>query len=154
MLDTPWITRSAAQLTALIRRTVPRGEIQNVMGPGLGEVRATIAAQGLVPAGPWFTHHLRMDPNTFDFEICVPVTAPVAASGRVQPGELADSKVARTIYHGVYEGLAAAWGECHAWIAAHGHTPAADLWECYVSGPESNLDPATWRTELNRPLID
>ena len=29
---------------------------------------------------------------------------------------------------------------------------APDLWECYVAGPESNPDPATWRTELNRPL--
>jgi len=27
-----------------------------------------------------------------------------------------------------------------------------DLWEVYVAGPESGPDPATWRTELNRPL--
>jgi hypothetical protein len=30
---------------------------------------AAVAAQGIAPAGPWFTHHLRMDPATFDFEI-------------------------------------------------------------------------------------
>lgn len=38
-------------------------------------------------------------------------------------------------------------------IAADGHTPAPDFWESYVTGPESNPDPATWRTELNRPLL-
>lgn len=36
--------------------------------------------------------------------------------------------------------------------AAEGHTPAPILWQCYVAGPESGPDPATWRTELNRPL--
>lgn len=152
MIDTPHITQTAAQQTAIIRLTVPRDEIQNVMGPGLSELMAAIAAQGIAPAGPWFTHHLRMDPDTFDFEIGVPVTAPVTAAGRMKAGQLPATKVARTIFHGNYEGLGAAWGEFDAWIAAQGHTPGADLWECYVAGPESNPDPATWRTELNRPL--
>ena len=124
------------------------------MGPGISELRATIAAQGIAPAGPWFNHHLRMDPDIFDFEISVPVTTPVVAAGRVQPGQLLARKVARTVYHGPYEGLPAAWSEFEAWIAANGHSPAADLWECYVAGPESNPDPATWRTELTRPLTD
>ncbi|MGH7712735.1 MAG: GyrI-like domain-containing protein [Gemmatimonadaceae bacterium] len=152
MLDTPQITQTAAQQTAIIRLTIPRDEVRNVMGPGIGELMATVAAQGIAPAGPWFTHHLRMDPGTFDFEIGVPVTAPVAATGRVKPGQLPATKVARTVFHGSYEGLGAAWRELDAWIADEGHTPAADLWECYVAGPESNPDPATWRTELNRPL--
>ena len=62
-------------------------------------------------------------------------------------------KVVRTVYHGAFEGLGAAWGEFGNWIAANGHTPAEDLWECYVAGPEASPDPAHWRTELNRPLI-
>ena len=84
------------------------------MGPGIGELMAAVAAQGIALAGPWFTHHLRMDPHTFDFEIGVPVTAPVAAVGRVKPGRSPATKVARTIFHGDYEGLAAAWGEFDA----------------------------------------
>jgi effector-binding domain-containing protein len=154
VIDTPEITQTAAQLAAVIRLTIPREEIRNVMGPGMGELMAAVAAQGIAPAGPLFSHHLRMDPNIFDFEIGVPVTSPVAAAGRVQPGELPATKVARTVYHGPYEGLGDAWGEFSAWIAAEGHAPAADLWECYVSGPESSPDPANWRTELNRPLTD
>jgi len=152
MLDTPQITQTAAQLTAIIHLTIPREEMRKVMGPGISELMAAVADQGIAPAGPWFTHHLRMDPAIFDFEIGVPVTAPVAAAGRVKPGQLPATKVARTIYHGPYEGLGAAWGEFIAWIAAKGHAPGPDLWECYVAGPESNPDPATFRTELNRPL--
>lgn len=152
MIDPPQITQSTAQLTATIHLTVPREEIRQVMGPGLGELMAALAAQGIAPAGPWFTRHLRMDPASFDFEISVPVERPVAPVGRVKPGILAEARVARTVYHGPYEGLGAAWGELGAWIAAEGHTPRPDLWEVYVAGPESSADPAKWRTELNRPL--
>jgi effector-binding domain-containing protein len=152
MLDKPQIVQTAAQPTAIIRFTIPREEIRSVMGPGRGELMAAVAAQGITPAGPWFSHHLRMDPHIFDFEIGVPVTAPISAAGRVKPEQLPAATVARAVYHGAYEGLASAWGELNAWLAAEGHMPAPDLWECYVAGPESSPDPATWRTELNRPL--
>lgn len=152
MIDPPQITRTAVQQTAIIRLTIPREQVREVMGPGLAEVRAAVAAQGIATAGPWFTHHLRMDPDTFDFEVGVPVAAPVAPMGRVRAGRLPAARVARTVYHGDYEGLGDAWVEFGAWIGANGHTPAPDLWECYVAGPESGPDPATWRTQLNRPL--
>ena len=38
MLDTPQITQTAAQLTAIIRLTIPREEIRKVMGPGIREM--------------------------------------------------------------------------------------------------------------------
>lgn len=152
MLDQPSITQSAAQPTAVIHLTVPRAEMRKVMGPGRAELMAALEAQGVVATGPWFSHHLKMHPDIFDFEIGVPVAAPVAASGRVRPGQLPATTVARTVYYGAYEGLGSAWSEFMTWIEAQGHTPAADLWECYVAGPESGSDPAGWRTELNRPL--
>jgi effector-binding domain-containing protein len=106
-----------------------------------------------MPAGgPWFTHHLSIDPDQFDFEIGVTVATPVRATGRVRPGMLPAGMIARTVYRGPYEGLAAAWDEFDAWITGHGYTPRPDLWEVYVEGPESGADPTKWRTELNRPL--
>lgn len=152
MLDTPQITQTSAQSAAVIRLTIPREEMPNVMGPAIGELMATIAAQGLAPVGPLFSHHLAMPSDVFDFEVGVPVAAPVEPVGRVQPGQLPAVKVARTVYHGGYEGLGPAWGEFMGWIAENGHTPAPNLWECYVAGPESSPNPADWRTELNRPL--
>ena len=152
MLDEPQIVKTSAQPAAVIRLTLARAEMPRVMGPGMGELMAAVAAQRIATAGPIFAHHLKMDPRTFDFELGVPVAKPVAAAGRVKPGQLPAVTVARTVYHGPYEGLPAAWAEFGAWIAAEGHTPAADLWECYVAGPESSPDPATWKTELNRPL--
>jgi len=153
MIDTPQIVQTPAQHTASIRLKVPRAEIRQVMGPGIQEVMAAIAGQGLKPAGAWITHHFEKPAEFFDFEICVPVPSPIKPMGRVQPGQLRATKVARTVYHGDYEGLGAAWGEFCAWIEAQGHQPAPDLWECYTKGPESSPDPAKWETQLNQPLI-
>lgn len=154
MLDTPHITQSEARQTAVIHLTVPRSDIQKVMGPGIQELLATLGAQGVKPAGPVYAHYLAMPGETFDFNIGVPVSSPVTPSGRVMPGSLPAARVARTVLHGNYDGLAAGWGEFLAWIASEGHRRAPDLWEAYVKGPESDPDPATWCTELNQPLLD
>lgn len=152
MLDQPQIVHTDVRRAAVIRFTIPRSEIGNAMGPGIGELMGTLASQGIAPAGPIFSHHLRMSPDMFDFELGVPVATPVAAAGRVQPGQLPAAKVARAVYRGPYEGLSAAWAELDAWVAAQGERTARGLWECYVAGPESGPDPAAWRTELNHSL--
>ena len=102
MLDTPQIIQTTNQLTAVIHLTIPREEIQNVTGPGIGELMAAIAAQGITPTGPWLSHHLKIAPDIWDFEISVPVSAPVVAAGRVSPSQWPAMKVARTVYHGPY----------------------------------------------------
>jgi hypothetical protein len=85
MLDIPCITQSVEQAIAVVRITVPRSEIRQVMQPGLTELMSTVAAQGIARAGPWLLHHLKRDAEIFDFEISVPVIAPIKPSGRVQP---------------------------------------------------------------------
>jgi effector-binding domain-containing protein len=154
MLQTPHIVQSVEQATAFIRVTVPRSEIRGVMGPGLAELMSIIAAQGIAPTGPWFTHHLKMDPEIFDVKISLPVSTPVAPAGRVQAGVLPAAKVARTIYRGSYERLGEAWEEFMSWIGNNGLTPANDLWESYKIGPADTLNPSSWHTELNQPLVD
>ena len=154
MIDTPEITQTQARHTAVIHLNIPREEVRHVMRPGLEKLTAAVAAQSVAPAGPWFNRHLRTSPTRFDFEISVPVSAPVAAVGRVKPGLLPAATVARTVYRGPYEGLGTAWAEFDRWVRESGHTPADELWECYVAGPETGPDPSAWRTELNRPLLD
>lgn len=154
MIDTPQIVRSQPQQTAVIRFTIPRAEMPQVMGAAIAELAGAIAAQGAGPAGPLYTFHYRTPTDNFDFEVSFPVSKPVAPAGRVQPGQLPAATVARTIYRGPYEGLGDAWGEFMRWLDANGHRGAGTLWERYVSGPESGADAATWQTELNRPLAD
>jgi effector-binding domain-containing protein len=146
MIEEPKVVHTEAQAAAVIHVTVPKNKIREVMGPGLKELRETLAAQGIEPTGPWFTHHLTLDPSQWDFEIGLPISAPVKPQGRVRAGELPALDVARTVYHGGYEGLGAAWGELMGWIEQQGHVAAPSLWEVY-------LDENPCRTELTRPLV-
>lgn len=152
MIDEPELLQTTAQRSAVIHVTCPRDQIRDFMGPGFKELMDTLKAQGITSTGPWYTRHFRMDPQVFDFEIGAPIGADVTAQGRVAAGELPAARVARTIYHGGYEGLPGAWAQFDAWIAAKGLQHADGLWEVYLVGPESGKPEAEWQTQLSRPL--
>ena len=146
------VASSHAQATAVIRFTIPREEIQNVMMAAVGEVLAAVMAQKAGPVGPVFSYHYRLDPKVFDFEVGVPVNAEFKPTGRVIAGTLPAAKVAIATYQGGYEGLGNAWGEFNDWVIEQELSPRESLWECYAKGPESSPDPNTWETILFRPL--
>ena len=52
MLNKPRIAQTATQATAIIRLTIPREEIRNVMDPGYRELMAAVVVQGIAPAEP------------------------------------------------------------------------------------------------------
>ena len=154
MLDTPQFIQTVEKLTAVIYLTVPRAEISDVMGPAITEIMSIITAQGAAITGPCFSYHPKRPTDIFDFEVGFPVSRPITAAGRVKMSKLPAVKVVRTIYQGGYEGLGAAWSEFCQWTEAEGLNVQESLWECYLTDPESNPDPDTWRTELNRPLSE
>lgn len=153
MIDTPQIVESAAQQTAVVHLILPPQEMPLVMGAVIQELIGAITAQDAGPAGPMYTLHRRSPSETFDIEIGFPVSKPIAPAGRVQPGQIPATRVARTTYRGSYEGLGSGWGEFMDWIRGNGHRSAETLWERYVAGPETGTDAKQWQTELNRPLL-
>lgn len=154
MIDTPETLTIPAQKMAAIRLTVPSNEIRKHMGEGLAELRKVLADQGIIPAGPWFTHHFKVPDATFDFETCLPVDRDVTPQGRVQRGELRATRVIRTVYNGNYDGLGAGWGAFMGQVKAQNLDMAGDFWEVYQVNPEDSANPADWRTQLNVPLKD
>lgn len=92
-----------------------------------------------------------MDDRRFEVEAGFPVTAPITASGEVHPSALPGGPVATTIHIGPYDEMEPAYRALAEWIAEHGGEPAGDAWENYFSGPVSQPDPATWRTEIVQP---
>ena len=113
MIEKPHLAETTARLTAIIHFTIPREEMPQVFGPAVGELMAGLAAQGLAPAGPVFAHHLKMSPGMFDFELGVPVGAPMAATGRILPGHWPALKVAITVHHGPYRRSPRRLGRVH-----------------------------------------
>jgi effector-binding domain-containing protein len=153
MLDKPAFAQTESQIAAVIHITVPRDQIQQVMGPAMMEVIEAVKAQGIGPTGPLFAHHFGMTPGIFNFEVGVPVAAPVKPSGRVKPSEIPAAAIMRTVYTGPYEGLGEAWGDFQDLVEAEGRTLGPNLWERYLAGPESSPDSATYRTELNQTIV-
>ncbi|MDQ3101170.1 MAG: GyrI-like domain-containing protein [Bacteroidota bacterium] len=152
LLDEPTIVHFEEQRTAVIRFTIRREEIRSVMGPAYGDLHQVLQEQSIEAVGPFFTHHFRMDPEVFDFELGVPVNASIKPQGRVLQGKLPAAKVMRTVYRGGYEGMGAAWQKFDQLIRELGHQAVESLWESYVKGPESGSDQSKWETEFNRPL--
>jgi uncharacterized protein YndB with AHSA1/START domain/effector-binding domain-containing protein len=148
-LDAPVIGAHAERLVAAIHIVVPSAQVREVMMPGLRELRAVLAAQGIAPSGPWLTHHLKMPSDVFDYEIAIPVDAAPKPTGRVVVSKLPACEVARTMYRGGYEGLGAAWGRFGKWIETTGKKTRGELWEVYVADGQSGGET---RTELWRPI--
>lgn len=151
-IEMPVVVALPAQPVAMIPVRVVRTKIKEVMGPGIAELYGTLASQAIAPAGPWFTHHKRITPNEFDFEICIPVSQPVKPSGPVVLGERRACRAVQTTYRGPYEGLGPAWGAFMRWIEGSGLHAASDLYEVYAADPETSPSPEDWRTVLIRPL--
>ena len=154
MIEPLRILQTTPQLTASIPLRVSREEIRHVMGPGLAELKAAVAAQNVAVTGPWFTHHFRNPGEVFDFEICLPVAAPITAVGRMKPGQWSAMTIVQTTYHGGFEGLGNAWGEFIGIIKAAGHKTSDGLYESYAVGPEMSADPSAWRTVLSKELLE
>jgi effector-binding domain-containing protein len=148
------IIRTTPQLTALIPIRVSRDDVRKVMGPGLAELKAAVAAQNVTVVGPWFTHHVRNPGEVFDFEICLPVAAPIAPANRMKPGQWPAMNIVQTTYHGGYEGLGGAWSEFIGMIKVAGHKTAEGLYESYAVGPEVSADPNAWRTVFSKELVE
>jgi effector-binding domain-containing protein len=158
MIEAPEIAQSRHETAAVIHITCPREKIQSEVGPAIKEILAALTAEGPKPVGPMFMHHLTMSGSHFDVEVGFPISAPLQASGRVKPSALPAARVARTIYHGPYEGLFSAWDAFGKRLAGDKLvdpatlSPITTLWERYLVGPETSSDPSQRRTELNLPL--
>jgi effector-binding domain-containing protein len=152
MLETPELIDLPHQTTAVIRLRIPCEECPQHWVPAVTELFTVLGRQGIAPAGPVFDHHFVAPDSHFDFEIGVPTSKPVTAAGRVVPSERPAFRAAKAVLAGGYEQLADAWPEFVRWMDAQNLTPAADFWQIFSRGPETNPDPATYRTELIRAV--
>ena len=153
-IDTPYRARFQAQTVARIHVVTPRGEIRSAMPAAIHEISSALQAAGVPRAGPWFAHHHRQPTETFDFDVCFPITGPLQPTGRVASAEIPAAEVVRTVHHGAYDGLPQAWQDFTDWISANGVKTRGDMFEVYTVGPQANEGPDNYKTELNSPLVE
>lgn len=149
MITTPEVVTTQEVITAAIPLVIPGRDMPKYMDPAIQEIIQVLTDQGMQPAGPMFSYHHRRPSDTFDFEIGFPVAKAIREVGRVISSELPAVRVARSVYHGPYEGLPQAWPALQKWVHENGLGGTGRFWECYLNNPNEVNSPSEYRTELN-----
>ncbi|WP_194408833.1 GyrI-like domain-containing protein [Microbacterium cremeum] len=146
------VTERAEVLTAGVRKTVPTDELTDFFSHAFAETMRVLTAQGVQPAGPPYGKYYGMPGAAVDVEAGFPVAAPVTGSGEVEPGLLPGGSVVEAVHIGPYDTLVQTYAAIEDFVAVRGLTPSDVMWESYLSDPEVEPDPATWRTLISWPV--
>lgn len=140
----------APQVTAVVHADLYPEQLPRWLPEAYAEILNRITEAGLTPAGPPFARY-RFHRDRIDVEAGFPVPTEITRHGRVVPSTLPGGRAAVTTHYGPYESVAAAYHAVSRWLAEHGHLADGPHWEVYHNGPQSEPDPARWRTDLVAP---
>jgi DNA-binding transcriptional MerR regulator len=121
----------------------------------LGELRATLAAQGFQadgPAGGMFAGELFADEHG-RATIFIPCHGRVRPMGRVTPTTVPAAELATIIHSGPHDEIDRAYGTLAAHVAKHELALDGSLREYYLVGPGDTVDEGAWRTEIGWPVF-
>jgi DNA-binding transcriptional MerR regulator len=121
----------------------------------LGELSATLAAQGQSAGGPAgglysngiFTH-ARGEATVF-----LPCASPVQAIGRVMPFVVPAVELATIQHVGSHSNVDISYGALATYVSQHALAVEGPLREYYEVGPLETMDLGKWRTEIGWPIF-
>lgn len=126
------------------------------VGPIYEEVFAEVGSRGLAPTGPplCLYYDEEYTETDVDVEVAVPVdTGEPADEGRFKIRDLpAHEQVASLVRKGPYDDFTPSYQTLMDWIEANGYRIVGPNREIYLQGPESELPPQEWLTEIQFPV--
>jgi AraC-like DNA-binding protein/effector-binding domain-containing protein len=138
----------------LIRRRIPRTQLQGMLADCFGALYAHGHKAGLPIAGWPLARYVTTGAGLWTVEAAMPLASAVAGEGEMQAGILPGGPVAMGLHAGSYEELPETNAAIEQWIEAHGLRVGGAPWESYVTDPAEHPDPADWRTEVYWPLAE
>lgn len=141
-----------AQPTAGVRKQVPMTGLTEFFSRAFEETMAALQAQGQYPIGPPFGKYYGAPGETVDVEAGFPVAQPITPSGTVVPGELPEGRIVEAVHVGPFDTLRDTYAELERYMDQAKLPRAPVMWENYLSNPETEPDPANWRTEICWPI--
>jgi effector-binding domain-containing protein len=136
------------QLTAGIREQVPMGELTAFFARAFHDTMAYLQSQGVRPVGPPFGKYYGTPGETVDVEAGFPVDTTIDPAGNVVPGSLPAGKVLEIVHVGSYDTMHRSYSELERYFVHAGLEPGSIMWESYLSDPETEPDPTSWRTQI------
>jgi AraC family transcriptional regulator len=144
----------AGQPILLIRRRIPRPELQGMLSECFGKLFGHGHKAGLPIAGWPVARYLSVGPGLWTVEAAMPLAAATAGEGEMEAGTLPAGPVAVGIHAGPYEQLPETYAAIEKWMADNGVRAGGHPWESYVTDPGQHPDPADWKTEVYWPLAE
>jgi effector-binding domain-containing protein len=143
--------RLTDRYTAVVRAELPVDELPAWLTGVFLTARAYLTQQGIEPAGAPFAR-LAFLGGVVAAEAGFPVGQEIPGDGVVEPSTLPDGPAAVTVHWGRYDDLTHAYQACRDWLADHGLEPVGPHWEVYHTDPNTEPDPARWRTDVVVPF--
>jgi len=142
--------------TAAISEVVDRHEALTWFHGALGELHATLAAQGILATGPSggiFATELFTDDRGLA-TIFAPCEDAPRSMGRVTPLTTPPAEFATIIHTGHYADIDRAYGTLATYVARHALAIDGPIREYYLVSPTDTADHTAWRTEIGWPIFD
>jgi len=138
-----------------IQEVVDRSELLVWFAGALGELYATIAAQGVPPSGPSgglfaseLFHYERGEVTMF-----VPISGKMQTVGRVSPLVVPAAEVAVTVHDGSLANLSDTYGALGVYVSKHALGVVGPVREYYLVDARTTSDATQLRTELAWPIF-
>jgi effector-binding domain-containing protein len=148
--------RVPAMRVAAITQEVDTAQVGAWYQGALGELYATLSAQGLAlagPAGGVYADGLFADERG-EATVYLPVSGAVEELGRVRERELPAVELAVVTHDGPDAGVDRAYGALAAYVTRHALGVAGPIREFYPVGRQQTADAAAWRTEIGWPIFE
>jgi DNA-binding transcriptional MerR regulator len=142
-------------LVAAITAVVDRSDLLPWYEGALGELRATLAAQGVSSAGPaggLYASDLFTDERG-EATIFVPATAEVRQLGRVTTRIVPAAELAVILHPGSHAEVDRAYGALGAYVTDHALQVDGPIREYYLVSRADTPDESRWRTEIGWPIF-
>ena len=140
---------------AAITEVVDLGDSPAWLQGALGELHATLTAQGVPAGGPGggiFADEI-FTRQCGRVTIFVPCAGPLRPMGRVAPGLIPAVELAVIEHAGPPADVDRAYGTLAAYVARHALTVDSPIREYYLVGRQDTADENAWRTEVCWPIF-
>jgi DNA-binding transcriptional MerR regulator len=145
-----------AVVAAAITETVDCADALAWLRGAFGELTATLAAQGIKPAGPGggiYQNEIFTEERGVA-TIFLPCPAPPRRMGRVAALDVSAAELATIVHEGSHAGIDLAYGALADYVTRHALAVDGPLREYYLTGPADTSDQAVWRTEIGWPIFE
>jgi DNA-binding transcriptional MerR regulator/effector-binding domain-containing protein len=140
---------------AAIEAVVDRADVLAWWQGALGELRATVRAQGLHATGPYagvYASEL-FQRDRGQATVFVPVQGSVRPIGRVAPQVIQAAELAIITHHGSLADADLSYAKLGSYATTHEISIDGPLREYYLCGAGETPDEAEWRTDIGWPIF-